>query len=297
MAQARKGIVLAGGAGTRLHPLTLAISKQVLPVYDKPMIFYPISTLMLSGIREILIISTPHDLPLFRKLLGDGSQWGMTLSYAEQPQPRGLAEAFIIGADFLDGAPSAMILGDNIYYAEGLPELLARATIREAGATVFAYRVNDPERYGVVEFDGTGRALTLEEKPVAPRSNWAVTGLYFYDSQVVDIARTIKPSPRGELEITDVNRRYLELGQLAVEQFGRGTAWLDMGTHESLLEAGQFVCTIEKRQGLKIACLEEIALDNGWIDLSRIEAQSQVYAKGEYGDYLRQLLALRREAA
>jgi glucose-1-phosphate thymidylyltransferase len=287
---ARKGIILAGGSGTRLHPATLAISKQLLPVYDKPMIYYPLSTLLLAGIRDILIISTPQDTPRFQALLGDGSQWGINLSYCVQPSPDGLAQAFILGRDFVGNAPSALVLGDNIYYGHALQGLLDNATTQTDGASVFAYHVTDPERYGVVEFDAKHRALSIEEKPKAPKSNYAVTGLYFYDKQVCDIAADIKPSPRGELEITDVNARYLALGQLNVEIMGRGYAWLDTGTHDSLLEAGQFIATLEKRQGLKVACLEEIAYRSGWINGEQLNTLAQPLLKNGYGQYLLKVL-------
>ncbi|MGK9234964.1 glucose-1-phosphate thymidylyltransferase RfbA [Inquilinus limosus] len=281
-----KGIILAGGSGTRLHPLTLATSKQLMPVYDKPMVYYPLSVLMLAGIREVLVISTPHDMPQFQRLLGDGSQWGMTIEYAVQPSPDGLAQAYIIGADFVAGGPSALILGDNIYHGHGLPELLASAAGRPSGASVFAYHVDDPERYGVVNFGADGRAAAIEEKPRNPTSNWAVTGLYFYDADVVDIAANLKPSARGELEITDVNRAYLERGRLHVERMGRGFAWFDMGTHDSLLEAASYVQTLERRQGLRVACPEEIAYLQGFIDREQLVAQGRKLEKSGYGKYL-----------
>ncbi len=286
----RKGIILAGGSGTRLHPATLAISKQLLPVYDKPMVYYPLSTLMLAGMREVLIISTPQDTPRFQALLGDGSKWGMNLSYCVQPSPDGLAQAFILGKHFVGGAPSALVLGDNIYYGHDFASLLSRAHARTAGATVFAYHVHDPERYGVVEFDANKRAISIEEKPKAPKSNYAVTGLYFYDEQVCEIAASIQPSARGELEITTVNERYLQQGQLDVEIMGRGYAWLDTGTHDSLMEAGQFIATLEKRQGLKVACPEEIAFRAGWINAAQMEALAAPMLKNSYGQYLMQVL-------
>ena len=286
----RKGIILAGGSGTRLHPATLSTSKQLLPVYDKPMVYYPLSALMLAGMRDVLLISTPQDTPRFEALLGDGSRWGMNFSYCVQPSPDGLAQAFVLGRRFVGGHPSALVLGDNIFHGHDLQPLLARAHERTQGATVFAYHVHDPERYGVVEFDEQRRALSIEEKPAAPKSSYAVTGLYFYDEQVCDIAAAIRPSARGELEITEVNAAYLRQGRLEVEIMGRGYAWLDTGTHDSLLEAGQFIATLEKRQGLKVACPEEIALRSGWIDAGQLEALAAPLAKNGYGQYLLRLL-------
>jgi len=291
MTSHRKGIILAGGSGTRLHPATLAISKQLIPVYDKPMVYYPLSALLLAGIRDILLISTPQDTPRFEQLLGDGTRWGIQLRYAVQPSPDGLAQAFLIGESFLGGDPSALVLGDNIFYGHDLGRRLAAASARPSGATVFAYPVTDPERYGVVEFDAAGRAVSLEEKPQKPKSRYAVTGLYFYDGQVVQHAKALRPSPRGELEITDLNRRYLEAGQLDVQIFGRGDAWLDTGTHDSLLEAGAFVQTLEKRQGLKACCPEEICWRQGWINDAELQALAAPLAKSGYGQYLQQVLS------
>ncbi|MDD2465162.1 MAG: glucose-1-phosphate thymidylyltransferase RfbA [Desulfobulbus sp.] len=288
--QTRKGIILAGGSGTRLYPVTQAISKQLLPVYDKPMVYYPLSTLMLAGIREIMLISTPEDTPRFQALLGDGSQWGLQLSYAVQPSPGGLAQAFLIGKEFLNGAPSALVLGDNVFYGHDFHRLLHHAQNQEQGATVFVYHVQDPQRYGVAEFDPSGTVVSLEEKPTRPKSNYAITGLYFYDSQAPELAKALTPSPRGELEITDLNRCYLEQGQLQVEIMGRGYAWLDTGTHASLLDAGQFIATLEQRQGLKVACPEEIAFRQQWIDAEQLKRLAQPLLKSGYGEYLLKIL-------
>jgi glucose-1-phosphate thymidylyltransferase len=290
MSNTQKGIILAGGSGTRLHPITRAVSKQLLPVYDKPMIYYPLATLMLAGIREVLIINTPHEQEMFQRLLGDGSQWGLDIRYAVQPSPDGLAQAFTIGRDFIDGKPSCLVLGDNIFYGHGFTDRLKRAATRELGATVFGYWVKDPERYGVAEFDARGQVIGLEEKPVAPKSHYAVTGLYFYDARVCDYAAALKPSPRGELEITDLNRCYLDEGSLHLEQLGRGFAWLDTGTHESLMEAGNYIETIENRQGLKVCCPEEVAYLNGWIDNEQLLRLAAPLAKTGYGQYLQQLI-------
>ena len=292
-----RGVILAGGTGTRLHPMTLAMSKQLLPVYDKPMIYYPLSVLMLAGIRETLIITTPDDAPMFKRLLGSGAQWGIRLSYAEQPRPEGVAQALVIGADFVEGHRSALILGDNIFYGHGLTEVLLKAASRKSGATVFAYHVRDPGRYGVVTFDAAGRAVALEEKPPKPKSNWAVTGLYFYDMRAPQLAARLKPSARGELEITDLNRAYLQNGELVVERLGRGFAWLDTGTPESLVEASEYVRVVEQRQGQHIACLEEIAYSNGWIDANAIKVAADKFSKSSYGFYLCQLYERRSDAS
>jgi len=290
----RRGLILAGGSGSRLHPLTLAVSKQLMPVYDKPMVYYPISVLMLAGVREILIISTPHDLPAFEKLLGSGEQFGVRFAYAEQPRPEGLAQAFLLGEEFLEGAPSALVLGDNLFFGNEFGRILGQADRRREGATIFGYEVSNPTAYGVIEFDAAGKALSLEEKPTRPRSRWAVPGLYFYDGQVVPYAKALKPSARGELEITDLNRCYLESGTLHVEKFGRGTAWLDTGTHDSLLEAAHFVQTIQKRQGLRIACLEEIAFQKGWLSVDELSKVASSLGKSSYGEYLKEVVERNR---
>jgi glucose-1-phosphate thymidylyltransferase len=285
-----RGIILAGGSGTRLYPITHGVSKQLLPVYDKPMIYYPLATLMLAGIRDVLVINTPHEQAMFQRLLGDGSQWGINIQYAVQPSPDGLAQAFLIGRDFIGGKPSCLVLGDNIFYGHGLTERLKRASVRDDGATVFGYWVSDPERYGVAEFDASGTVVGLEEKPAQPKSNYAVTGLYFYDGRASDIAADLRPSPRGELEITDLNMRYLAEGKLHLERLGRGFAWLDTGTHDSLMEAGMYIQTIEKRQGLKVCCIEEVAFNNGWIDAEQVLSLASVLGKTGYGEYLRRLV-------
>lgn len=285
-----RGIILAGGSGTRLYPITQGVSKQLLPVYDKPMIYYPLATLMLAGIRDILVINTPHEQSMFQRLLGDGSQWGVNITYQVQPSPDGLAQAFLIGREFIGGRPSCLVLGDNIFYGHGLTDRLKRAAARDDGATVFGYLVSDPERYGVAEFDSTGRVIGLEEKPAVPKSNYAVTGLYFYDGRASDIAADLRPSPRGELEITDLNMRYLEEGKLQLERLGRGFAWLDTGTHDSLMEAGMYIQTIEKRQGLKVCCIEEVAYNNGWIDAEQVLRLASVLGKTGYGEYLHRLV-------